>query len=518
MLALPLLLVGLTACPTQSQIGLPAGSLPEGRYVALGDSFSSGEGVPVDFNSTPFPYSSHDKCDRSTESYSEQLASLGGPKIFPVDFVACSGALIADFSTQNHDKDNSQEPPQRQQLVGDGTDGTKVGLVTLSFGGNDVGFKDIIEDCAKRAKSQLPDVSPWGVGACHDAWEATVEKNLGTIDGSARPMGELDRTHDHPSTLRDLYREIRMLVGPTARILVVGYPHEFPDNPGHDCAHIDSSDQPWANTISDRLNDVIISNIKAANAGIEYVPKSGGDNNSYFAGHGLCGGSEHFNNPDDCLPAFFGQVCMPNPWKFINKVYLFHPNKDGQNDYARAIIDELTQPAPQGATPAPTGQSTGTTPPALPSTPPLSSTTASAPPTGCPGFTYFDAQPGDQCTNIGGTLNQSNQGGWTITVGALTPSLDDTGGPQLCSQITAIKRGSEKGYMFGIFWSIETDPPDIGRQTAPTIGGTMQKTDYIQPGGTAQGTECFPDVGYPGQVLVVFSAPGNNRAVWITNR
>jgi hypothetical protein len=145
-------------------------------------------------------------------------------------------------------------------------------------------------------------------------------------------------------------------------------------------------------------------------------------------------------------------------------------------------------------------------------------TTPSAPPTGCPGVTYFDAQPGDQCTNIGGTLNQSNQGGWTITVGALTPSLDDTGRPQLCSQITAIKRGSEEGFMPGIFWSIETDPPDIGRTTAPTIGGTMQQAGYIQPGGTAQGTECFADVGHPGQVLVVFSAPGGDRSLWITNR
>jgi hypothetical protein len=161
--------------------------------------------------------------------------------------------------------------------------------------------------------------------------------------------------------------------------------------------------------------------------------------------------------------------------------------------------------------PAPTGQSASTTPP-----PPPSTSTPSAPPTGCPGVTYFDARPGDRCSSSGGTLNQ---GGWTITVGALTPSMADTGRPQLCSQVTAIYRGSEVGLMAGVFWSIETDPPGSpAPTTAGTIGGTMQQTGYIQPGGTAQGTVCFAEVGHPGQVLVVYSAPGGDRALWISNR
>jgi Fibronectin type III domain len=179
------------------------------------------------------------------------------------------------------------------------------------------------------------------------------------------------------------------------------------------------------------------------------------------------------------------------------------------------VITEIMSFYPRSTPPpAPTGQSTSTPPP-----PPPSTSTPSAPPTGCPGVTYFDARPGDQCSSSGGTLNQGNQGGWTITVGALTPSLDDTGRPQLCSQVTAIKRGSEVGLMAGVFWSIETDPPgSAAPTTAGTIGGTMQQNGYIQPGGTAQGTFCFADVGHPGQILVVYSAPGGDRSLWISNR
>jgi len=136
-----------------------------------------------------------------------------------------------------------------------------------------------------------------------------------------------------------------------------------------------------------------------------------------------------------------------------------------------------------------------------------------------PGCADFDVRPGDQCANIGGTLGD---GRWTITVAALVPSFADTGRPQLCSQVTAINRGREVNLMTGLFWSLETAPPGSATHiytVAPTISGTINKSGYIQPGGTARGTVCFADVGHPGQVLVVYKAfAGSTRGVWITKR
>ena len=71
--------------------------------------------------------------------------------------------------------------------------------------------------------------------------------------------------------------------------------------------------------------------------------------------------------------------------------------------------------------------------------------------------------------------------------------------------------------MTGLHWSIETEPPGSATHTAaPAFSGTINKSGYIQPGGTAQGTVCFADIGHPGQVLVLYA--GSTRAVWITNR
>jgi len=159
---------------------------------------------------------------------------------------------------------------------------------------------------------------------------------------------------------------------------------------------------------------------------------------------------------------------------------------------------------------APTAES-GTTPPGKSGT---TTATPPAPTPGCPDFAYFDARPGDHCANIGGTLDG---GRWTITVETLIPVLTDTGPPQLCSQVTAINRGSEVNLMTGLHWSIETEPPGSATHTAaPTFSGTINKSGYIQPGGTAQATVCFADIGHPGQVLVLYA--GSTRAVWITNR
>lgn len=498
--ATPVLLIFLTAClgPAPRHISLPAG-----KYVALGDSFSAGEGVP--------PFSSTDTCDRSRQSYSEILGSLNGPVLVTPDFVACSGAVIADFSSTNHS--NNSEPPQRLRLFG-----ADVGLVTVTFGGNDVGFAGIIADCAARTNPALGLPPLTGRGSCHDSEEGNVEKNLHAIDGSALSYSTLDPNVDHPANLRDLYREIRMLA-PRARILVLGYPHEFQENPEHDCAHIDSTDELWANQLSDRLNALIQANVVAARARVEYVPRSAGAE-SYFLGHALCGGSEHFNNPDDCL----GQVCVPNPFKlWFNQVFLFHPNRDGQKDYANAILDELETAGPPIPAQSPAATS-ATTSQATTVTPTTTTSTGSSPAAGptCDGISILDYRPGDQCAHIAGMLTVR---GVQLIVGDLASATSDEGRPELCALVTGTNTTSTQAFLTTFGFHLESAGSGPGSSTTQSgaavnsqssIGGTLNKVAYLEAGTTRSGTVCFPALPTSHQQVVIIYEPGSQgRSIWV---
>lgn len=99
-------------------------------YVALGDSYSSGEGL------TPFAYgSASDGCDRSSRSYPALVNSAYGFASFK--FAACSGALLSKFN-----QSQKQEVPEY-----DATDDSAPDVVTLTGGGNDLGFADLIQAC-----------------------------------------------------------------------------------------------------------------------------------------------------------------------------------------------------------------------------------------------------------------------------------------------------------------------------------------------------------------------------------
>src|SRR5690349_4230487 len=91
-----------------------------GKYVALGDSYSSGTGAGS--------YGSSGSCKRSANAYAQLWANANAPSSFV--FVACSGAVTTDVI-------NNQ--------VGALTADTS--LVTISIGGNDAGFADVMTDC-----------------------------------------------------------------------------------------------------------------------------------------------------------------------------------------------------------------------------------------------------------------------------------------------------------------------------------------------------------------------------------
>ena len=106
-------------------------SLTTGPYVALGDSYAAGPGIlnQVDLN-----------CMKSDHDYPALVASTLRPPAFRD--MSCSGATTNDMANSQTGALGLPVPPQLDGLTAD----TK--LVTLTIGGNDIGFSSVVQTCA----------------------------------------------------------------------------------------------------------------------------------------------------------------------------------------------------------------------------------------------------------------------------------------------------------------------------------------------------------------------------------
>ena len=101
------------------------------RYVGLGDSFAAGPLIPLQLQ--PFG------CLKSNNNYihivqrAKRFAQFRDP--------SCSGAKTSHM-TQTQNVDPGPNPPQFDSLD------AKTRLVTLEIGGNDIGFSEIVRNCA----------------------------------------------------------------------------------------------------------------------------------------------------------------------------------------------------------------------------------------------------------------------------------------------------------------------------------------------------------------------------------
>lgn len=91
------------------------------KYVALGDSYASGNGAGSYLTGT-----TNAGCYRSMKSYPGLIADASGLQLV---FEACSGATINDVSTK-----------QMGQLA-------DAAYVTITIGGNDIGFSSVVSTC-----------------------------------------------------------------------------------------------------------------------------------------------------------------------------------------------------------------------------------------------------------------------------------------------------------------------------------------------------------------------------------
>ena len=291
----------------------PAEQAYAGDYVALGDSYSSGEGADdyVDntnsddatkewFNDLPvdlWPGEPHvNICRRSANAYSATVYNQGS---FAGDYIfgACSGAITDDYYNDNHGG-NDGEGPQRDLI----TDNTS--LVTISMGGNDFGFADTVAACVQRGLMLG--------GACGP-------------DASADTKAAID---DKVDELVQLYKDLQADAPPGARILIVGYPRLFPVDPQWPTMGIAVRDQPWLNEMGTYANQAIQRAIEESGTNVEYV-----DVTEALAGH-------ESGTADPWLHDLTFGVDGGNWWKPVSN-NSYHPTKEGQNAIGAIVHDAV---------------------------------------------------------------------------------------------------------------------------------------------------------------------------------
>ncbi|WP_219418342.1 SGNH/GDSL hydrolase family protein [Pseudonocardia nigra] len=221
---------------------------PAQNYVALGDSYAAGPLIPLQ-TGTPAG------CLRSNRNYPALVAETIGVREFRD--VSCSGATTEHLAGPQQ-VTLGTNPPQLDALT------DEVDLVTLTMGGNDIGFGSIVSECAARSPLQ-----PYGA-ACRDFYTA------GGIDQLA------ERIEDTAGKVAEALSEIESR-SPDARVLVVGYPAILPDTgPGcYPLIPFSPGDVDYLRETEKRLNAML--EREAGEAGVDYV-----DTYTPTIGHDIC--------------------------------------------------------------------------------------------------------------------------------------------------------------------------------------------------------------------------------------
>ncbi|OLT22706.1 G-D-S-L family lipolytic protein [Actinomadura sp. CNU-125] len=268
----------------------PVQAATRGRYVALGDSYSSGLGA----ERTITDRNPLNRCHRTSEAYYHGVAAAfefarGSA------FWACSGATTADVLDGK-----GGERPQIDRIGGD------TSLITMSIGGNDVGFSKILAGCVVKL--------PWS--------DACTEQGV-----------------DIASRMAELRQELPALIGglreraPRARIVLMGYPKAFSEVAGAGGDNITVADQRWLNARTYELSRLIEQTAAELDAGIAATGAPGSvefvDAYGAFAGHEAGSRDPFMNGLTVDLSAFKAEPRS------------FHPTVKGHDALARLFVEQI---------------------------------------------------------------------------------------------------------------------------------------------------------------------------------
>jgi lysophospholipase L1-like esterase len=236
----------------------PAGAAAAApQYVALGDSYSSGVGTRVFYEETG-------GCKRSPDAYGPKVAAAKG---YTLSFQACGGAKTTEVN--------------EKQL---GTLSSTTSLVTITIGGNDAGFSNVIINCA---------LYYFTCGSAIGEANEFIAKKL-------------------PALLETTYKDIRAKAT-TAKVVVLGYPKLFTKE-GTTCNvnFLTSGNEKKMNESAEKLDAIVKARAEAMK--FTFVNPT-----AAFESHEVCASSEWLNGQSNPLEESY------------------HPNVSGQSELTTLV-------------------------------------------------------------------------------------------------------------------------------------------------------------------------------------
>jgi hypothetical protein len=426
---------------------------PPVTYVAFGDSYSSGEGNPgkspkswVDQNGKPTAID--DGCDRSAKAY-PMLVNQTQKTLPSMDlrFLACSGATTGDLW------DSGALAAGLYKASGDGGEGQQLldtgdlaaaRVVTVSIGGNDLNFGDILPNCY--------------IDSCDssssDSWIANLSGNINILE----PI------------LVSTYEKIQA-EAPNAALYVVAYPDLFPPHPTTNqllnCEQYTSlpivGPIPTSGISYLAANEVALTSMlaqAAATAGAHFVNPNTGPHS--FLGHDVCAGKSSWFNGPQLTPATFS----------------YHPNKVGQSALAAAVKAAISQNNTPGwiSTEAPSASSSG----------PSASLEAES----CLSVTYCVA------IGSGGLIETLSAGAWTAVQAPLPAGA--VGYPNELTSISCWSVGNcialgqfevEGEFTYGFIDTLSSGTWTNTPEPVPAYGGALD-SEYLSSVSCLSGANC----------------------------
>jgi len=323
-------------------------------YVALGDSYSAGEGNPdprnggwVDLNGRPDKTpTAGDGCDRSWLSYPRRIASwMSTESTFPrmrLVFLACSGVTTSDVWSGSPAVSYGLHGSTTRHMEGvqlnDTPDLRRARIVTMTVGANDIGFSPVGRLCIPESTAHPEGGSP--ATRAPEARRSASAVKVAVGDELAQPesrpcthgsttpsvRASLSRIDHLEQTLVATYSHVKA-AAPDAALYVMGYPYLVPPSPTpgilrNGCDSIPGSEMAPLARLEVALDAAAREAARAV--GANYVDPNG-DTPADFPDHTICSTRGVWFN---------GLMSVSN--------YSYHPNATGQVklfEYLRSSIE-----------------------------------------------------------------------------------------------------------------------------------------------------------------------------------
>lgn len=321
------------------------------KYAALGDSYSAGFGLTPFSATSPFaatPSTDLNGCYQAEANYPHLVAATLGLALADE---TCSGAVTANITTTPQQTMTGQTAPSVQ----DAALGADTDIVTISIGGNDLGFATVAMNCIREWVSLAPlalitaTPSP-APQSCEEYYTApagrwTGQPNLqDVLTGTVAPA--LKATFDAISAK-----------APSAKVFVVGYPQiatsdatkaagcfSQPLPPDTDTVPFAPSDILWLSTVEQGLDSAIESAVSAQGSRWTYVSSW-----SATADHTLCDDESwitkitlRYPTPQQPCDPQTEQTLAYDSFTACLALGALHPNSDGVASLHAKVVAAIT--------------------------------------------------------------------------------------------------------------------------------------------------------------------------------